>query len=76
MTVIDFQKAAEKIEPMIWTCICGNCSFYIYVDGSIECAKCDTFQSNVTEHYQAIRRWTRKVDNFEDAIIEESRIDG
>ena len=79
MTVINFIKKAEELEPMVWVCDCGNCSFLIYMNGNLECAECNSFVSDVTEHYQAIRKWTRKAtkdNNFQASITEESRIDG
>lgn len=60
MTVIDFQKEVEKIEPMIWKCNCGNCAFLLYINGMIECSDCGTCQNGLTEHYQVVRKWTRK----------------
>ena len=62
MTVLEFNKEAEKLEPLIWRCDCGNCSFLIFENGQLECAACGTDHSNVTEHYQTIRKWTRKVN--------------
>lgn len=59
--VIDLKQRAEETERMIWKCDCGNCSFFLYADGEIGCVDCEATQSD-TGHYQAIKRWTRKVD--------------
>lgn len=60
--VIDFTKAAEEIEPLVWGCLCGNYSFLVYDNGLLECAECETIQSE-SPHKQTIRKWTRVQDN-------------
>jgi hypothetical protein len=30
-------------EELIWSCNCGNQSFYVHSDGNIECVACNTF---------------------------------
>lgn len=60
--VINFRKAVEERERLIWKCNCGNCSFILYEDGDLECAECNEFQNGVTEHLKTIRKWTRKGD--------------
>ncbi len=60
MAVINFNEEVEKIEPLIWKCDCGNCSFMIHSNGNLECAECNKDHSHVTEHMQTVRKWTRK----------------
>ena len=60
MTVVCLKKEVEKKEPLIWLCNCGNGSFTIYQDGSLQCAECDTWQNDVVEHRAVVKRWTRK----------------
>lgn len=61
--VLHFNKEAEKREALVWKCDCGNCSFYIYDNGALECASCNVFVDGVNEHYQTVRKWTRKLDD-------------
>lgn len=60
MKIINFIKAAEKIEPLVWNCDCGNCSFILHINGDVECAKCNGFHTAIIEHYQVVRKWIRK----------------
>lgn len=57
--IIDLKERVVEKERLIWTCDCGNCSFIIYSDGSLDCAECDAPQS-VDAHYYTVKRWTRK----------------
>jgi len=38
--VVDFLSA----ERMVWSCECGNQSYYIYDNGSVECVFCESIQ--------------------------------
>lgn len=58
--ILNFNEEAEKKEPLIWRCDCGNCAFMIYENGDLECTDCGALQNGVTEHYMTIRKWTRK----------------
>lgn len=58
--IINFQEEAEKREPLIWRCNCGNCAFMLYEDGKVECSECNTFHHEIVEHYTVVRKWTRK----------------
>lgn len=58
--IVNFFEKIEKTEKLIWMCTsCDNCSFKLYDDLSIQCAKCDEFQED-TGHHKSVERWTRK----------------
>lgn len=34
-------------EPLVWSCVCGNQSFFVCSDGTIKCTGCSEFQPGV-----------------------------
>jgi hypothetical protein len=53
--IIDLKERVAEKERFVWMCDCGNCSFIIYSDGSLDCAECDAPQ-NEDAHYYTVKR--------------------
>ena len=52
-TVVTF-RTKEKPRPRIWKCDCGCEVYWLYEDGQVECAECNTFHDAVTGYWQLI----------------------
>jgi len=53
MTVLNFKKP-EKPAPRVYQCQCGCENFWLYDDGQIECAECNTFHPDMTGYWKTI----------------------
>lgn len=51
MTVVSLP---EKPLPRIWECDCGCQNFWLYEDGRIECAECNTFHDAMTGYWKIV----------------------
>jgi len=60
-------------EPLIWSCSCGNQSFFIHDTGEVECVVCGAYQSDDVQGV-VTRKKTRVIDaEILDRWIETSR---
>lgn len=39
-TVVSMDDLRPASNPLVWQCGCGNQSFLVYQDGSVECSSC------------------------------------
>jgi len=53
MTVENF-RPKEKSKPKVWQCDCGCENFWLYEDGQIECAECNTFHHSQTGNWKIV----------------------
>lgn len=44
-------ERASKPEPLVWSCNCGNASFWLYEDGQIQCVACDLMHDGMRGYW-------------------------
>lgn len=66
-------------EALIWSCDCGNQSFFIHSTGQIECAQCETFAEGEVQDVvprKIVRLISEEQRNQWEAIAEQLMLQG
>jgi len=53
MTVVAFQRK-EVPKPKVYVCNCRCENFWLYQDGRVECAECNTFHEDMRGYWKII----------------------